>query len=1337
MTFIQLQNRIALTKISKVLFLFIFIFGFVSTYAQTGLNFQGVARGNNNVILASQQISLRLSVLQGSTIGTSEYTETRTVTTNAQGLFTVVIGDVGAISTLGNFTAINWKNTPKFLKIEMDAAAGNNFITMGTTQFQYVAYAQFANSVDAENIVGIVPVARGGTGATNLTTFKSSLAIDKINNTSDADKPISTKTQTALDLKLIAADTSKYTKQSYTDSSLVTKLKLSDTATMLSNRIGKDTLSLSARINFKANTLDINAALTLKANASDIATNLSSKLNNTDTSFLLQKADTITLSNRIDLKANSTDVATSLGGKVNTSDVTTSLASKVDKVIGKELSTNDYSNAEKTKLAAITGNNTGDQDLSAYATTTALSLKANALDVTTSLVGKVDKVTGKELSTNDYTTAEKSKLAAIVGTNTGDQDLSAYATNTALALKANTSDVLTGLANKVDKITGKELSTNDYTNAEKTKLAAIAGINTGDQDLTSYATNTALALKVNTSDVNTSLALKASMTDVATSLLLKEDASNKSTAVDLGGVSPSDILFPTQKAVKDYITANAASGYIQNATTQQASSNFNISDNGVIGKKLTINGFDLSVGGDGTELSNIAIGIEALKVVAPISGVGGNENIAIGTSALKANTNGPSNTAIGHNALQVNTTGGNNSAIGSTSLNNNSIGSANTSIGKLSLTQNTIGNGNTAIGLSALGSNRTGNYNTAIGTNADVSLNNLTNATAIGYGAIVTGDNTIQIGNGAVEAVNTSGSITAGSIQNTPIGSVTANTGGFTILTSSSDANVGGNLSVVGAISTVGSINANSGVFTNDITINGVKLGLGSGGNYSNAIFGKDAFLSNTSGAGNVAIGQNTLNANTIGSDNIAFGREALKTNSAGHNNIAAGHSSLYKNTIGTSNVALGLYSLYSNTEGNDNFSGGEKSLYSNTIGASNIALGLYSLYTNTSGNDNIAAGYASLYSNTDGSNNIALGSNALNSNTTGTYNTAIGNAANVASASLTNATAIGNGAIVNTSNTVQLGNSSVTSVITSGAITAPSFIGTLNGNATTATTATTAGNITATTNTTLTTLSSLISVGTIASLTTGAITNSGKVIVGASSAASASAVLEANSTTQGFLPPRMSGAQRNAILSKVAGLVVWCTNCGQNGELQVYNGTAWTNMIGGTVSNVILRVGDEYEGGIVAYILVDRDPGYDANIQHGLIAATSDQSSAIRWYNGTNTSTGATGTAIGTGLSNTNAIIASQGETATSYAAGLARAYNGGGYTDWYLPSYVEVQKIFLNRVAIGGFGSNYYWSSTEDTSTPGWVAAWAFAFEFNPVIPLNNYKSYVYGSVRAIRSF
>jgi len=147
-----------------------------------------------------------------------------------------------------------------------------------------------------------------------------------------------------------------------------------------------------------------------------------------------------------------------LSGLVTTSNLNTALNLKVDKVTGKGLSTEDYTTAEKTKLAAITGTNTGDQDLSGLVTTT---------DFNTALDLKVDKVAGKGLSTEDYTTAEKTKLAAISGTNTGDQDLSGLVT---------TSDFNTALDLKVDKVTGKDLSTNDYTDAEKTKLA---GIETG------------------------------------------------------------------------------------------------------------------------------------------------------------------------------------------------------------------------------------------------------------------------------------------------------------------------------------------------------------------------------------------------------------------------------------------------------------------------------------------------------------------------------------------------------------------------------------------------------------------------------------------------------------------------------------------------------------------------------------------------------------------------------------------------------------------------------------------------------------------------------------------
>lgn len=191
---------------------------------------------------------------------------------------------------------------------------------------------------------------------------------------------------------------------------------------------------------------------------------------------------------------------------------------------------------------------------------------------------------------------------------------------------------------------------------------------------------------------------------------------------------------------------------------------------------------------------------------------------------------------------------------------------------------------------------------------------------------------------------------------------------------------------------------------------------------------------------------------------------------------------------------------------------------------------------------------------------------------------------------------------------------------------------------------------------------------------------NGGSVGVGTLTPAT-SAKLEVNSTTQGFLPPRMTYAQRNAIASPVAGLVVWCSNCGTKGELQVHNGTEWTNMTGDTAAVVILAIGDSYQGGKIGYLLKPGDAGYDPAVQHGIII-TEDDYGPFAW--GCDNILVGTSAAIGSGQANTTAIVNANCAAAST----CARVCNDlilNGYSDWYLPSLNELLRLSENRVAIG----------------------------------------------------
>jgi len=178
---------------------------------------------------------------------------------------------------------------------------------------------------------------------------------------------------------------------------------------------------------------------------------------------------------------------------------------------------------------------------------------------------------------------------------------------------------------------------------------------------------------------------------------------------------------------------------------------------------------------------------------------------------------------------------------------------------------------------------------------------------------------------------------------------------------------------------------------------------------------------------GNTAMGYYAMPSNKTGTGNTAIGIQALKSSFSGSGNTAIGANSMFSDSTGLSNTAVGMESMYFSKTGQSNVAIGNRSMYYNSNAWGNTATGNQALYYNTTGIENTANGYVALFNHTSGSGNTAIGSFALNFDTTGENNTAIGIRAGVSKGNLTNATAIGASAIVNASNKVRIGNSSVT----------------------------------------------------------------------------------------------------------------------------------------------------------------------------------------------------------------------------------------------------------------------------------------------------------------------
>jgi hypothetical protein len=196
-------------------------------------------------------------------------------------------------------------------------------------------------------------------------------------------------------------------------------------------------------------------------------------------------------------------------------------------------------------------------------------------------------------------------------------------------------------------------------------------------------------------------------------------------------------------------------------------------------------------------------------------------------------------------------------------------------------------------------------------------------------------------------------------------------------------------------------------------------------------------------------------------------------------------------------------------------------------------------------------------------------------------------------------------------------------------------------------------------------------------------------------------------------------------------------------------NGTAGSNGSNGArgsdatlscAQGVNCAVGDTGPGGgIVFYVqtataaapwrYLEAAPNtWSGGVADPTIAWCSNTSTFVSALTSGGTGSVNTSTAIGSGFSNTKMMIGS----CTYGAANMAASYNGGGKSDWFLPSKDELNALYLKKAFVGGFGASAYWPSSEYVSN----STWSWEQMFTNGVQDANVKSFT-TYVRPIRAF
>jgi hypothetical protein len=763
------------------------IFVFAQNVIGQGINFQGVARSANGTILASQKISLKLSIITGVSTNTPDYIETRSVETNTQGIFSIVVGDIGALTTIGAYANINWKNNIKFLKVEMDPNNGTNFISMGTTQLQYVPFSYYSNGVDAANISGVLPVKSGGTGFTSLSDLKaainkseSSTFLNRINFTDEDANDHIAKYDTGYNSPLIY---SRYFYGHYGDLILqgMSKTYTGNIHFVTgSNIAGYDppTQRMVIMDNGNVGIGDfVSSAPTSKLQVSGIVSATGYKVPGGLSTQYLRADGTVTTSVTAGVPYTGASQATDLGSfdmKVNgvsigigsgNSSATTNL------ILGNNALKNNTSGSYNLGVGGNTlyNNTTGYQN-NAFGNT---ALYSNTTGTLNSAFGDASMYYN---TTGSFNTAYGAFSLYSNKANSGSlaigYDAMRYADdrttgvstfNTAIGIGAlrgsSTASNNIGVANTAVGYESMKLNSSGSRNA--TFGDASMGRNSTGSDNVAFGRYGLYNNTVGNYNIS-----------IGTQALYNNVGNTGSVAIGFNS------MFYADNRSTGRTTGNTAIGYeaLKGSTTAANNTGQN---NTALGYqtliKNTSGGQNVGLGAESLYENTIGSGNIALGYKALFFNISGSNNIGIGNAALYSGgnhnvaigqassyyNNGDFNVSIGAMSLYGNLTGENNTAIGPYSMKFNSIGNNNTSLGFNSLLNHTTGSNNLALGYNSGLTLTTGTGNTLIGTNSNVLSGNISNSTALGYNAQVTASNQIQLGDANVTDVKTSGNVTA------------------------------------------------------------------------------------------------------------------------------------------------------------------------------------------------------------------------------------------------------------------------------------------------------------------------------------------------------------------------------------------------------------------------------------------------------------------------------------------------------------------------------------------------------------------------------------------------